>query len=164
MKNTQQVFTLIELITVIILLGILSAFAASRFPSSQSYSTAIITNQFIASARLAQQTALSRTSVDSTDPTQLNISGNSDRWRLVVSSGSLTYDAEVGREAEQIRFGSPFSTTSCSALTAVPLIVTFDGNGNRVPAENLRVCIDSATDVELCISSSGYAYEGSCIP
>ncbi|MFT7410617.1 MAG: MSHA pilin protein MshC, partial [Oleispira sp.] len=110
MKNPQQGFTLIELITVIILLGILSAFAASRFPSSQSYSTAIITNQFIASARLAQQTALSRTSVDSTDPTQLNISGNSDRWRLVVSSGSLTYDAEVGREAEQIRFGSPFST------------------------------------------------------
>lgn len=163
MKNYQQGFTLIELITVIILLGILSAFAASRFPSSQSYSTAIITNQLIASLRLAQQTALSRSSVDSINHTQLDVTGGSDDWRLVVSSGSLTYDAQVGRDDEEIRFGSDLAL-SCSALAPAPLTVTFDGDGNRVPFENLRVCIDSATDIELCISSSGYAYEGSCIP
>tara|TARA_R110001583_G_scaffold25237_4_gene91498 strand:- start:166 stop:657 length:492 start_codon:yes stop_codon:yes gene_type:complete len=163
MKNYQQGFTLIELITVIILLGILSAFAVSRFPSSQRYSTAIITNQLIASLRLAQQTALSRASVDSVNHTQLNVTGDSDHWRLVVSSGSLTYNAQVGRDDEEIRFGSSL-TGSCSALSTAPLTVTFDGNGNQVPAQNLRVCIDSLTDIELCISSSGYAYEGNCIP
>ncbi|MFT6114081.1 MAG: MSHA pilin protein MshC [Oleispira sp.] len=163
MKNYQQGFTLIELITVIILLGILSAFAVSRFPSSQRYSTAIITNQLIASLRLAQQTALSRASVDSVNHTQLNVTGDSDHWSLVVSSGSLTYNAQVGRDDEEIRFGSNL-TGSCSALSTAPLTVTFDGNGNRVPAQNLRVCIDSFTDIELCISSSGYAYEGNCIP
>jgi MSHA pilin protein MshC len=163
MKNHQQGFTLIELITVIILLGILSAFAVSRFPSSQSYSTTIITNQLIASLRLAQQAALSRASVDSVNHTQLNVTGDSDYWRLAVSSGSLTYDAQVGRENEEIRFGSNL-VGSCSALPSVPLTVTFDGDGNRVPAQNLRVCIDSATDIELCISASGYVYEGSCIP
>jgi MSHA pilin protein MshC len=163
MKNTQQGFTLIELITVIILLGILSAFAMSRFPSSQSYSTTIINNQLIASLRLAQQTALSRSSVDSINRTQLKITGDGENWRLVVSSGSLTYDAQVGREDEKIYFGSDLGA-NCSGLTpATPLTVTFDGNGNRVPSENLRVCIDASTDIELCISASGYAYEGSCI-
>jgi MSHA pilin protein MshC len=162
MKNYQQGFTLIELITVIILLGFLSAFAASRFPSSQGYSTTIISNQLIASLRLAQQTALSRSSVDSTNHTQLNVTGGIDDWRLVVSSGSLIYDAQVGREDENIYFGSNLAV-SCSALSPVPLTITFDGDGNRVPFENLRVCIDSATDIELCISASGYAYEGSCI-
>jgi len=163
MNNSQQGFTLIELVTVIILLGILSSFAVSRLPSSQSYSTSIITSQLIASVRLAQQTALSRTSVDIDEHTQLNVNGDGGSWRLIVSSGSLNYSAEVGREDEQIRFGSDFST-NCSALEAVPLTVTFDGEGNRVPAKNLRVCIDSATDIEVCISSSGYAYEGRCIP
>jgi MSHA pilin protein MshC len=162
MKNDQQGFTLIELITVIILLGFLSAFAVSRFPSSQSYSTAIISNQLIASLRLAQQTALSRAAVDS-GYTQLNVTGDSDHWRLVVSSGSLTYDAQVSRDDEEIRFGSNLAG-NCSALPPAPLTITFDGDGNRVPSQNLRVCIDSARDVELCISASGYAYEGSCIP
>jgi MSHA pilin protein MshC len=162
MKNIQQGFTLIELITVIILLGILSAFVVSRFPSSQPFSTTIISNQLIASLRLAQQTALSRSAVDSINHTQLKITGDSENWRLVVSSGSLTYDAQVGREDEEIYFGSDL-TKSCSELTLVPLTITFDGDGNRVPYENLRVCIDSVTDIELCISSSGYAYEGSCI-
>jgi MSHA pilin protein MshC len=163
MKNTQQGFTLIELITVIILLGILSAFAVSRFPSSQRYSTTIITNQLIASLRLAQQTALSRASVDSINHTRLDVTEDGDDWLLVVSSGSLTFDAQVGRDDEKIRFGSDLAV-SCSALPPVPLTVTFDGDGNRVPTENLRVCIDSATVIELCISASGYAYEGSCIP
>ncbi|MGK0248537.1 MAG: MSHA pilin protein MshC [Oleispira sp.] len=163
MKYYQQGFTLIELITVIILLGILSVFAVSRFPSSQSYSTTIISNQLIASIRLAQQTALSRASVDSVNHTQLHVTGGNDYWRLVVSSGSITYDAQVGRDDEEIRFGSDL-TVNCSALSPVPLTVTFDGDGNRVPSQNLRVCIDSATDVELCISASGYAYEGNCIP
>jgi MSHA pilin protein MshC len=163
MDKSQQGFTLIELITVIILLGILSAFAVSRFPSSQSYSTNIITNQFIASARLAQQTSLSRSSVDSSNYTTLNVSGSAGNWNLVVTSGLATYNAQVDQGSEQIRFGTDLSST-CASLAAVPLTLTFDGDGNRVPAQNLRVCIDSAVDVELCISPSGYVYEDSCIP
>lgn len=163
MGKFQQGFTLIELVTVIILLGILSAFAISRFPSSQSYSTNIITNQFIASARLAQQTALSRSSVAVSNHTTLNVSGSAGNWDIAVTSGSLNYESQVDQGSEQIRFGTDLSA-ACSSLSSAPLTVTFDGDGNRVPAQNLRVCIDSDVDVELCFSPSGYVYEGSCIP
>lgn len=166
MDKQQQGFTLIELITVIILLGILSAFAISRFPSSQSYSTHIISNQFIASVRLAQQTALSRSSVDInniTDYTQLIISEISGNWNLAISAGAQNYTAQVERGSEQVRFGTDL-VAACSTLTAAPLTLTFDGEGSRVPAQHLRVCIDSTANVEFCVSPSGYVYEGNCIP
>ena len=170
MKHPQQGFTLIELITVIILLGILSAFAVSRFSSSQSYSTTVIKNQLIASARLAQQTAMSRASVSSSGQTQLQVSGDSDNWYLNISSGPVSYSAQVDRGDEQVRFGTNM-VASCSALTpstSTPLVLTFNGDGNRIPATALRICIDtpssSTADIELCISPSGYAYEGACLP
>jgi len=164
MYRKQNGFTLIELITVIILLGILSAFAISRFPSSQSYSSAIIKNQLIASARLAQQTSLSRAS--STANVLLTVSEILGQWNLVVSNSDAlgtSYTAQVDRKSEQVRFGTNLAA-ACSALTVAPLVITFDGDGNRIPAQNLRICIDSVTDIELCISPSGYAYEGTCLP
>ncbi len=163
MNKYQKGFTLIELVTVIILLGVLSAFAISRFPSKQSYSTHIISNQIIASARLAQQTALARSSIDVLDHTVLTISGTANFWNLVVSDRNPIYSAQVDRGSEQVRFGTDLSA-SCSALAAAPLSITFNGEGNRIPAQSLRVCIDSVTDVELCLSPSGYIYDGSCIP
>lgn len=163
MDKFQQGFTLIELITVIILLGVLSAFAISRFPSSQSYSTHIISNQLIASARLAQQTALSRSSVVIANHTTLVISEVAGNWNLEVTAGTQNYSAQVDRGSEQVRFGTNL-LAACSTLTAAPLTLTFDGEGNRVPAQQLRICIDSTVDVEFCVSPSGYVYEGNCIP
>jgi MSHA pilin protein MshC len=160
----QQGFTLIELITVIILLGILSAFAISRFPSAQGYSATIIKNQLIASARLAQQTALSRASAGAN--VVLNVSVIAGQWNLVVSGGGISYSSQIDRGDEQIRFGTDL-VSACSALAVAPLAVSFDGDGNQIPSQNLRICIDSASasfsDYEICISPSGYAYEGSCL-
>jgi MSHA pilin protein MshC len=162
MDKYQQGFTLIELVTVIILLGILSAFAISRFPSSQNYSTTIIKNQVLASARLAQQTSLSRSSSNAN--VVLNVSEVLGVWNLVVSgAGGISYTAQLDRGSEQVRFGTNL-TAACSALTAAPLAISFDGDGNRIPNQNLRVCIDSDIDYEMCISPSGYAYEGTCLP
>lgn len=165
MKSSQQGFTLIELITVIILLGILSAFAMSRMPSAQGYSGTIIKNQLIASARLAQQTSLSHSS--SAGNVTLNVQETAGDWHLAVSGdGGISYTAQVDRGSEQVHFGTDLAA-ECSDLTSAPLTISFDGDGNRIPNQNLRICIDSTLDsdrdYELCISPSGYAYEGACI-
>lgn len=162
MDIKYQGFTLIELIMVIILLGVLSVFAVSRFPSKQPFSTVIINNQLLASARLAQQTSLSRAS--SAANITLTVSENSGEWNLAIASGGNTlFLTQVEQGSESIRFGTSL-TGSCSSLATAPFTVTFDGDGNRIPFQNLRVCVDSDTDLELCISPSGYAYEGTCLP
>lgn len=162
MDKYQQGFTLIELITVIILLGILSAFAISRFPDSQSYSITIIKNQLLASARLAQQTSLSRASA--LNNITLTVSEAPGTWNIEIkSNGSDIFTTQIDRGSEQIRFGSNLAV-ACSALSATPFTITLDGDGKKIPYQNLRICVDSVTDLELCISPSGYAYEGTCLP
>lgn len=53
-------FTLVELIAVILLLGVLSTFAASRMVGSSSYLPGMIAREGIAFSRLAQQHGASR--------------------------------------------------------------------------------------------------------
>ena len=160
MKTMQSGFTLVELVMVILVVSILSAFAISRSSDTQGYSTTIIKNQFIASARLAQQTALSRASSGNVS---LTVTPTANDWDLRVSGGGgASTNIELERGSESIRFGTNF-TAACSTLSTGVLTIQFDGDGNRIPAENFRVCIDSTTDFELCISPAGYAYEGTCL-
>jgi len=162
-------FTLVELVMVIIVISIISAFAISRNSNSQSYLTNIVRNQLIASGRLAQQTSLSRAS------TAANVSltirptaiGTREIWRFSVAGGGAdSINMEVDRGGEQIHFGSNLSAT-CSSLTAAsdgaPLIIQFDGDGNRSPAQNLRICVNSDVISELCVSPAGYMYTGTCL-
>lgn len=160
MDIKQKGFTLIELIMVIILLGVLSVFAMSRFSSGQSYSAVIVKNQLLAALRLSQQTALSRSS--SNQNVVLTITSLGGNWTFVTSGGGENFTSQIEAGTEQIRFGTNFAS-ACSSLSALPLAISFDGDGNRLPQSNLRMCIDSDIDYELCISSSGYTYEGACI-
>lgn len=161
MDIKQKGFTLIELIMVIILLGVLSVFAMSRFSSGQSYSSVITKNQLLASLRLTQQTALSRAS--SSENVLLTITSSGGYWSFVTSGGNgNSFSSRIESSNEQIHFGTTL-TGSCSSLSTLPLVLSFDGDGNRIPQSNLRVCVDSVIDYELCISASGYAYEGGCL-
>jgi MSHA pilin protein MshC len=160
-KQKQKGFTLIELVMVIILLGVLSAFAMSRFSSGQSYSSVIVKNQLLAVLRLSQQTALSRSSSGAN--VILTLTSSAGNWSFVTSGGGgNSFASSIEIEAETIRFGTNL-VAACSTLSALPLTISFDGDGNRIPQSNLRICIDSDTVYELCISPSGYAYEGACL-
>jgi prepilin-type N-terminal cleavage/methylation domain-containing protein len=62
MKNRTSGFTIIELVTVIILLGILATTALPKFTGSSSFEVYTYRTQLIAKLRLAQQRAMQQTS------------------------------------------------------------------------------------------------------
>lgn len=75
---TPNGFTLVELIIVIIILGIISTFAASRFVGTSSYSTFTAQEQAISVIRQIQVNRM-----------QSNVSAASDSFRLAINSDCL---------------------------------------------------------------------------
>ncbi|WP_419813215.1 GspH/FimT family pseudopilin [Bacterioplanoides sp.] len=152
-------FTLVELIMVLVILGIVSTFAASRFADRQSYSGRAIVNQLLASARLAQQTAFAQSSASNV---QMQVNRSGDQWNFQVLGGDgLNILLDAGNE--QIRFGTNLSA-ACSALSNASLTLSFNGQGSLVSGQNTRICVvDDNRSREICISSAGYAYEGNCV-
>ena len=159
---------------VIIVVSILAVFAVSRSSDGQGYLNNIVRNQVIATGRQSQLTALSRAS----DNVAVNwrISDDAGDWTFQVYSGNNPAVCTLNdacyslsdRGSEVIRYGDSVAdlAANCSALTAVsttPLVITFDGDGNRTPATNMRICIDSNIDSELCVSPAGYIYDGTCL-
>ncbi|MFC3678697.1 GspH/FimT family pseudopilin [Bacterioplanoides pacificum] len=152
-------FTLVELVMVLIILGIVAAVTSARFSSPQNYSSRVIADQLLASARLAQQTALSRSA--SGDVT-MQLARTADNWRLTIRGGT-TIVSDIAAGNENIRAGVDLAV-SCNALASLPLLLSYDGNGNLLSGQNTRICIQDNNRVrELCISRAGYAYEGPCV-
>ena len=156
----QQGFTLIELVMVIIVLGILSYGAMGLFATRDAFTPAIVSNQFISSARLAQQAALAR---QVGDPVRLVINQTSDRIQFDVIQGALTLSSQsVDRDNSRINFSILAISGSCGALsTSFPVTVTFDRNGNT--GANTHVCVSGEADLKLCIASTGYAHASACL-
>lgn len=144
---------------VLVILGIISTFAISRFADQQVYSGRAVMNQLLATARLAQQSALAQSSASNVE---MRLAQASGQWRFqVVGGDGLTVLLDAG--AEQIRYGNNLSA-ACSALANLPLTLQFDGSGSLTSGQNTRICVmEGGRNRELCISSAGYAYEGSCV-
>jgi prepilin-type N-terminal cleavage/methylation domain-containing protein len=73
-------FTLVELTTVLVLVGVLSVVATSRLVGASSFEANDLSRALLAAGHLAQRTALART--DGT--TTLEVSGAANSVRIVV--------------------------------------------------------------------------------
>lgn len=161
-------FTLIELISVILILGILSVSATGLFSSKQDVEENVLKNQLISSLRVSQQLALSRQDLTTTVPVTLAISQSSGSWQFNVwemdssSAGAVSFEtASIERDITNLRFSTNVAT-ACSALTnSNSYTITFDGDGNLLSSTQLKICVVGNQTSQICISSLGFAYEGS---
>lgn len=170
MKSTKG-FTLIELIVVIILLSILGAVGIGLFSAPSQYAVKLSADQWLSQFRLSQRISFLRQSAS--DPIRLTINQSANRWDMLVSQGATDLDQfEIDYDSVSVRYSQTDFSSSCSALPVMtfPMNFYFDGYGNAVNASrtqlsnNQRVCLTANSTAELCISPSGYAYEGSCLP
>ncbi|MEZ9190752.1 prepilin-type N-terminal cleavage/methylation domain-containing protein [Vibrio sp. 10N.286.52.F8] len=154
-------FTLVELIIVIIILGIVSTFAASRFVGTSSFSTFTAQEQTISVIRQIQVNRM-----------QSNVSAANDSFRLAINSnclGSVTAcSLNLSNSAQKSQADARSDYVRISDITFSPAntVIDFDLLGNPSVSAGVNITINSTSSnnsAQVCINSQGYVREGACL-
>lgn len=168
-------FTLVEMVTVIAILGVIAAVAMSRILSGNALNAIVVRDQIISLARTAQQNALGRADVELV----ITPSAGSEEITLSTSDGSGGIESYTFSMNTVVLTGDINDTDSCAvtsgadAITnAAPMTLTFgelgdlgvsgvDGSTGAVTSA-LRICLNDTVSESVCVSPSGFAYAGDC--
>ncbi len=137
MVKAQRGFTLVELITVMILIGIISMSLFSRIGAVTSANVQAGRDDLIAALFFAQQTAMARSGIQLTlSATSINITENGSS--IVVPS-----------------VGYPLSLPS--GVTATTATLVYDKLG-RTTATTITLSSSNGASAQIKVEASGYAY------
>ncbi|WP_157981157.1 pilus assembly FimT family protein [Aliidiomarina haloalkalitolerans] len=162
-SKQQQGFTLTELIIVIVVLGILSVFAAPRFFGTSGVDEAALESRVISMLRLQQQRAMQ----DSASPCfgavftaatgrvePYDCGATVDPVRIIELPSALTLatiSVPAGLESA-IRFNS----------LGCPVSVVHETTEQACGSARIQLTITGATTRQICIQSQGYIRPGAC--
>ncbi|SIS87432.1 pilus assembly FimT family protein [Neptunomonas antarctica] len=159
----QSGFTLIELVTVLVLLGIISAVAFARLGGISSYSESLFQHQMLSYLRLTQRTAVAHQGSGA----QLNIT------RTTAAGWDITLEFDGQTAAYQLEgdhsftFATDASSRVLSAGDTLSLVYRDNGDLAQLTSpvavtinESLALLIGGSRPT--CVSPTGFAYEGSC--
>ena len=159
-------FTLVELVSVLVITGASATLVMSRFADSSTFDKRLASDQLLSIARTAQQVSYSRSSVD------LYIQDLGTEVRVSVRIGGIE---ELGRTfpKSEVQLTADMSAVGGSAGTcseiSTPIALSFDSSGELSGAypsgtykDGFPVCLNGNTP-GLCISPAGFAHLGSCV-
>jgi len=157
-RSSTLGFTLMELILVIVLLSIISLFAASRFIGKGSVSAFALQEQAISVIRQVQVNRM-----------QSNTSSTDTNFQLQVSSsciGSVAACSLSGNEKDA-RSDLVEDSAATFSLNGATSPINFDllGNPLNVASGGVSILIRDVNGQSQCrvlINSQGYVSEGSC--
>ncbi|EGR0788898.1 prepilin-type N-terminal cleavage/methylation domain-containing protein [Vibrio vulnificus] len=159
-KRAQAGFTLVELIVVIILISIVSAYAASRYIGTGSFSAYAAQEQAISIIRQLQVYRMQSNTTNSANPNfELTASGGCLGSTAGCTAASTPQAAESRSEVMRLDGVSVSSTISP---------IRFDLRGN--PLQTNGSALNSVTitftasgeSASVCINSQGYVSGGGC--
>ena len=148
-------FTLVELVSVLIIASILSATVMSRFSSDQSFTELTTRENILSFLRTGQLVAFGQAN------TQLKIDTTSSSANLsVLVDGSSTSTREIGASS-LISYSALGTGVSCNtSASSVTIAISGSTGIESVDDDGFQVCV--AGSPEICISPSGFAHEGAC--
>lgn len=164
--SSQRGFTLVELTIIIIILAILSVYAASRYQGASSFSPYAAQSQAISVIRQIQLARMQSNLADgSTNPQyQLHLS-SSCLGSQAACDGDDSFSSKVQVDGQNLAFsitpstsdiefdllGRPFPlVTSGGSVTGTEYTITIRAQGN------------DAESTQICINSEGFVSGGDC--
>lgn len=137
-KHTQHGFTLVELITVILILGFLAVTVLPRFVQTGNFESRTVQDKLISAARQAQQLAMTKAVSANV---QLSTDNSNKRIRISYSeSGTQTIDTDIP-----------------AATTITDQTVSYNKRGDVAGGGSVDISINSG-ERTVRIESSGYAH------
>jgi MSHA pilin protein MshC len=158
--KTQNGFTLIELVMVIVLIGILSYGSVSLFASRDAYSGYIAKSQLISIALLAQQIAMGMSAT--VDPVNLVIERDTDdvwNFTLTKTASPLTKPITSSQESS----GSSLIIDGVTLAQGDSKTFIWNSKANLTDGQNHEIRFSGNNNYHVCLSSSGYAYESQVV-
>lgn len=167
----ERGFTLVELTTVLVLVGVLSVVATSRLVPASSFEATDFSRALLAGAHLAQRLALART--DGTARLLVDGGDASVRVRVTFDAGAATQVlSDVSLDARGLDLQVLGGSGTSDVDNGDSLRIDFGASGDlsSVTLNSLAVAASSglglrwqgASTYELCVAATGYAHEGSC--
>jgi MSHA pilin protein MshC len=159
---TNRGFSLVELVTVMVLVAILSVFASQRFSGTTGFDEYIIRDQLISAIRFAQQRAM----YDQASGRCYRVSVTPHSYsvdRAESSSGPYTAMSDFDFGSGDASVEEALDDVTLSAAT-----LFFDGLGNPLDAcdgaavGNRSISIAGSATLPLCIYSTGYVSAAAC--
>jgi len=149
-------FTLVELVSVILVLSILMASTMGPLFDVSGFSQKTVSDAVTSLLRQGQQSALGRANVQLT----LTPSGSN----IVVSSivsGAVSTTRSFPTNEVAITAGSVGSGTTCGSISST-ITLNFDSAGEieAVDDDGFPICLNGESS--LCISPAGFAHQGAC--
>ncbi|WP_136681536.1 type II secretion system protein [Neptunomonas sp. XY-337] len=158
-------FTMIELVTVLALLGILSAVAFSRLGNVGSYESSLFSNQLLAYLRLAQRTAVAH---QQSDTLFILTRAADDAWQVELRFGAPQQTLRYGIESD-ITFNYAMAGINGQLDTGDTLTLRYTDEGDLARLESpaaadvTRSLALTVSGRALCISPTGFAYANTCL-
>ena len=169
MSRAQNGFTLIELIAVIVLIGILSAVALSRFADTGLYQQALFVDKLQAYLRLTQQIAMAQTAGLKPIDNRVEIAASFNLRQLAESQWQVTIINSSGEKQYQLQNDADFLINQQPLAAGINFSLGFDADGDLIasnfpkPFTVTQSIALTAGSQAFCITPTGFSYEGSCI-
>lgn len=155
----SQGFTLVELVSVIMLIGVLSAFGVALFARQSSFSPLLATQQLESATLLAQQAALAG------NPNRfLSIDQDESRDLFIFRVEDEDPNTDVLGEFVLPRGGATITVDDNPLPLSPP--IEFNGFGVPIPSVDRAIDISGESHIRLCLNRLGALYRvrpgGSC--
>lgn len=150
-------FTLVELVSVILLIGVLSTVAIGRLTKDQAFDKKLALDAIVSLVRQTQQRALGGSGV------ALRVESSGTNIVISRLAGGVTEATRTFSSDEvAITAGSIGSGTSCSDISST-MTLNFDSAADieTVDEDGFPICLDA--NQSLCISPGGFAHIGACL-
>jgi len=167
--KTQHGFTLVELVTVIILIGILAVAVLPKFDGSASYEAHAHRAQLISALRLTQQRAMQQTNDDYCHQIIFDNNANVSRYGIPdrTDCSKTTFSNNWQPDATGFEVDSKYNVTFAIKGKSNPGAITFDSMGRPIPNNTITNncaggCIINVTSgvetLQIQIESEGYVH------